>query len=117
MSGLCTGRRLRASVESHDQVEACYVHRAQGAATLRLAAVLPRFGGLFYGRGEDLLASGENVPAGVGSVGQVLDVGLAVNAIFQLGLGGRVAHDRCGGVLVAVGGVLDQFLLGELEAL
>jgi CsoR family transcriptional regulator, copper-sensing transcriptional repressor len=53
------------------------------------------------------------------SVAEVLLVGLAVGRVrlVLLGLAGGIARDlrRC--MLVAVGGMFDQFLLGELEAL
>ena len=51
------------------------------------------------------------------SVGEVLLVGFAVDRVGELLVGLRVAHDPRRRVLVAVRGVLDQVLLGELETL
>jgi Protein of unknown function (DUF2867) len=50
-------------------------------------------------------------------VGQVLLVGFSVHRGGRLLLWSRIADDARGRVIVAVGGVLDQLLLGELEPL
>src|SRR5271154_1750275 len=57
------------------------------------------------------------VARGLPSEVLVLLIRFAVQELGGLLLAGRVAHDARRRVLVAVGGVLDQFLLGELKAL
>jgi len=60
----------------------------------------------------DAVASGRSV-----SVVVMLFVGFPVHRVGLLLLGSRVSHDAEGAVLVAVRGMIDQFLLAQLEAL
>ena len=65
---------------------------------------------------DDVESAGRALPGA--SVDQMLFVGLAVDrGLRLLLLATRVTDDARGRVLIAVGGVLDQLLLGQLEAL